>query len=299
MTKIRISSSDPLSTFYTQAQLLADVLKAAGVADDVAVEASTGSVVNAERTAAGTVELGFMASNWVPRAVGGLDPFTLPLDIAIVTPLNAGPLFFVAPADSPIQSVRDLKGKPIAVGHADSGMAQHAANIAEALGWHGDDRAFSHISTFDGGGALADGSVAAQFSAPIPSVHFSNLCEAMPIKVLAFDPYDIAALCLAHPFYSPALVPAAFVPGLDQDAPALGVLNVVVTKASAPDDFVGAVARAFIEGAAGLEKAHALFRGLPGQLARAREHGVAALAPGGAPLHPAAAQVFRDAGLLS
>ncbi|MFT5539475.1 MAG: TRAP transporter TAXI family solute receptor [Alphaproteobacteria bacterium] len=298
MKKITITSSDPLSTFHAQARLLADVLKDAGVADDVQILDSTGSVINAERTSAGTADLGFMASNWVPRAVAGLDPFTVPLEIAIVTPLNAGPLFFVAPADSPLNSVRELKGKPVAVGHADSGMAQHAANIAKVLGWQGDDVAFSHISTFDGGAALANGSVVAQFSAPIPSVHFTNLCDAMPVKVLEFDPSDIEALCAAHPFYSPALVPAAFVPGLERDMPALGVLNVVVTKASAPDAFVGAVARAFIEGAAGLEQAHALFRGLPEQLARAREHGVAALAPGGAPLHPAAAEAFKDAGLL-
>jgi TRAP transporter TAXI family solute receptor len=299
MKKITITSSDPLSTFHAQAQLLADVLKSAGVADEVAIEASTGSVVNGERVAAGTADLGFMASNWVPRAVGGLDPFAAPLDIAIVTPLNAGPLFFVAPAESPLNSVRELKGKPVAVGHADSGMAQHAANIAKALGWQGDDVAYSYISTFDGGNALTNGTVAAQFSAPIPSVHFTNLCDAMPIKVLAFDPSDIAALCDAHPFYSPAQVPAAFVPGLEHDMPALGVLNVVAVKASAPDAFVGAVARAFIEGAGGLEQAHALFRGLPAQLAGARKLGVAALAPGGAPLHPAAAQAFKDAGLLT
>lgn len=299
MTAIRISSSDPLSTFHTQAGLLADVLKDAGAIDAAEVLTSTGSVMNAVRVAKGEAELGFMASNWVPRAVKGEAPFGLPTPVAIVTPLNAGPLFFVARADSPLRAVRDLKGKPIAVGHVDSGMAQHARNIAAGLGWAGDDTRFDHTSTFDGGAALRDGRVAAQLSAPIPSAHFSELCAAVPIKVLDFDAADIDALCAVHPFYSPTVVPADCVPGMTADAPALGVLNVIVAAANAPDDFVAAVVRAFVVGAPRLEKANPLFRGLPALLARARKLGKAALAPADAPLHPAAARAFRDAGLLT
>jgi hypothetical protein len=298
MSQIKIASSDPQSTFFTQAGLLADVLKRAGVIDSAEVLTTTGSVINAEMTAAGETQLGFMASNWVPRATGGLDPFKAPVDVKIITPLNAGPLFFVAPANSPLTSVRELKGKPLAVGHGNSGMAQHAANIVKGFGWQGDDVKFAYISTFDGGRALKDGTVAAQLSAPIPSAHFSQLCEQLPIKVLAYDRADIAMLCAAHPFYSPAMVPADFVPGLDADIPALGVLNVIVAAGSGNDQFVHDVVAAFIAGAADLEQAHGLFRGLPALLARAREMGVDALAPGRAPFHPAARRAFIEAGLL-
>jgi TRAP-type uncharacterized transport system substrate-binding protein len=178
-------------------------------------------------------------------------------------------------------------------------MAQHALNIARGLGWSGEDIRFAHISTFDGGTALANGDVAAQFSAPIPSQHFSELCGRMAIKVLAFDPGDIEALCRAHPFYSPALVPSDSVPGLDADVPALGVLNVIVAAAGADAEFVYAVTRAFIAGAGRLETSHPLFRGLPALLTRAREIGIDALAPGGTPLHLGAERAFRDAGLLA
>lgn len=298
MTNIRISSSDPLSTFFTQAKLLAEVLKDAGAISGAEVLTSTGSVINAERVARGEAELGFMASNWVPRAVKGADPFTTPTPVAIITPLNAGPLFFVVRADSPLNSVRELMGKPIAVGHTNSGMAQHAINIVKGLGWSGDDIRFQHDSTFDGGSALIDGRVAAQLSAPIPSTHFSELCARVKIKVLHFDAGDIDTLCGIHPFYSPALVPADCVPGLAADVPALGVLNVIVAAAKASDEFVHRVVTAFIGGAARLEKANPLFRGLPAVLARARVLGVKALAPGDAPLHPAAMSAFREAGLL-
>ncbi len=296
--KIRISSSDALSTFFTQAGLVAEVLRDAGAISDAEVLPSTGSKINAERVARGEAELGFMASNWVPRAVKGIDPFTSPTPVAIITPLNAGPLFFVARADSPLRTVGELRGKPIAVGHADSGMAQHAINIVKGLGWVDRDIRFEHISTFDGGSALIDGRVAAQLSAPIPSTHFSELCARVKVKVLDFDPGSIEKLCEIHPFYSPALVPADCVPGLAADVPALGVLNVIVAAANAPDSFVHRVVAAFIAGAARLEKANPLFRGLPAVLARARTMGKAALARADAPLHSAAAAAFREAGLL-
>ncbi|MBT3791992.1 MAG: hypothetical protein HOF95_03100, partial [Rhodospirillales bacterium] len=48
MTKIRITSSDLLSTFYTQARDIGDVLVEEGLATEVEVMESTGSVMNAE-----------------------------------------------------------------------------------------------------------------------------------------------------------------------------------------------------------------------------------------------------------
>lgn len=296
---IQIASSDPLSTFYGQAELLGRVLADAGAITGAEVLTTTGSVINAEMTAAGQAEIGFMASNWVPRAVNGADPFKTPVGVAIIAPLNAGPLFFVARADSSLTSVRDLKGQAIAVGHATSGMAQHARNIVEGLGWGEGDYTFSYISTFDAGNALRDGTVAAQLSAPIPSIHFNELCARVAIKVLRFESDDIGELCRRHPFYSPALVPSEFVPGLDRDMPALGVLNVIVAAADAPEDFVYPLVRAFIANTRTLERGHPLFRGLSSLLARAREQGEAALAPGGAPLHPAARKAFQDTGLLA
>lgn len=299
MKRIRIASSDPHSTFFAQAELLGEVLTDIGAIEGAEVLTTTGSVVNAEMTVAGQADIGFMASNWVPRAVAGTDPFKAPVDVAIIAPLNAGPMFFVARADSPLVAVRDLKGKSIAVGHATSGMAQHARNIVAGLGWQEGDYDFHYASTFDGGAALRDGTVAAQLSAPIPSIHFSELCARLPIKVLRFEPDDIQELCRQHPFYSPATVLAELVPGLDKDMPALGVLNVIVAAANAPEDFVYPLVKAYIENVRRLERGHALFRGLTRLLARAHEKGEAALAPGGTPLHPAARKAFKDSGLLA
>ncbi len=299
MEKLRIASSDLLSTFYEQAKALGQVLVEEGIAEEAEVLPTTGSVMNAEMVARGEAHLGFMASNWVPRAVTGAAPFEAPVKVAIAAPLNAGPLFFVVRADSPLSSVSELRGRKVAVGHRDSGMAQHALNMVRIFGWGEDGIDFAFISTFDGGNALAEGEVDAQFQAPIPSTHFTALCERTPIKVLRYDNGEIEAACSQVPFYSPAVVPAAFVPGQEADIAAIGVLNVIVAATGGDADFVRRAVAAYIRRASDIEKMNPLFRGLPGLLARARSAGKAAIAPDDAPLHAAAAEAFRDAGLLS
>lgn len=298
MDTLRIASSDLLSTFYEQAKALGQVLVEEGVAKDVEVIPTTGSVMNAEMVARGDADLGFMASNWVPRAVNGESPFSAPVAVAIAAPLNAGPLFFVAKADSPLTSVSQLRGRKVAVGHRDSGMAQHALNFVRVFGWGEDGMDFAFISTFDGGNALDAGEVDAQFQAPIPSTHFTELCERTPVKVLAYDNGEIETACKAIPFYSPAVVPGAFVPGQDGDMAAIGVLNVIVAATNGDAGFITQAVSAYIRRAGDIEKMNPLFRGLEGLLNRAKERGEDALAPGDAPLHPAGAAAFREAGLL-
>lgn len=299
MEKLRIASSDLLSTFYEQAKVLGQVLVEEGLAGDVEVLPTTGSVMNAEMVARGEADLGFMASNWVPRAVSGESPFTEPVAVAIAAPLNAGPLFFVAKADSPLNSVSELRGRKVAVGHRDSGMAQHALNMVRVFGWGDDGMDFAFISTFDGGNALADGEVDAQFQAPIPSTHFSELCDRTPIKVLKYDNGEIETACGEFPYYSPAVVPAAFVPNQMKDIDAIGVLNVIVAAANGDANFISKAVAAYIRRASDIEKMNPLFRGLPELLDRAKERGKAAIAPGDAPLHPAGAEAFRQAGLFA
>lgn len=299
MKTIRIASSDLLSTFFAQAKALGAILVEEGIADKTEVLVTTGSVMNAEMVASGEADLGFMASNWVPRAVTGAPPFSNPVDIAIAAPLNAGPLFFVAKADSELDTVAQLRGRKVAVGHRDSGMAQHALNMVRIFGWGEDGMEFAFISTFDGGDALATGAVDAQLQAPIPSSHFTELCERTPIKVLEYADGEIETACREIPFYTPALVPADLVPGQEADLKAIGVFNVIVAAAGGDPGFTGDVVAAYIKRAGDLEHMNPLFRGLQDLLAKARSDGVSALAPDGAPLHPAGAEAFRRAGLLA
>lgn len=124
--------------------------------------AMAASTENAQRLEDGDLDFGFMASNWIGRVRLGQPPFANPIDLRMVAPANAGPLFFIVQADSPLRSVVDLKGKRVCTGAKTSGMTQHTHMILNAIG-----TTFDHITPvyqhFAGGGrALEAGDADAQ-----------------------------------------------------------------------------------------------------------------------------------------
>src|SRR5215475_1745852 len=132
---IRIGTAERDGTFHSQGLALKAVLDQRAALAPVEVLASnSASIENASRLHAGEIEFGFMASNWIGRAKNGEPPFAQPIDIRMVAPMNAGPLFFIVRSASDIYSVAGLRGRRIAVGMETSGMVQHAHNIFGVLG---------------------------------------------------------------------------------------------------------------------------------------------------------------------
>src|ERR1700721_985109 len=109
---VRLGTSELDGTFYSQGIALKRLLEwqAAPVPVDV-LESKSASIDNANRLHIGAIELGFMASNWFGVAPGGKPPFTHPSELRMAAPMNAGPLFFITRAETPIASVSDLRGK--------------------------------------------------------------------------------------------------------------------------------------------------------------------------------------------
>ena len=106
---IRIGTSERNGTFYTQGLALKALLHGRPALGAIEVlEATSASVENANGLDAGDIEFGFMASNWIGRAKNGEAPFQRSIDLAMAAPMNAGPLFFIVRAESPIWSLSDF-----------------------------------------------------------------------------------------------------------------------------------------------------------------------------------------------
>src|ERR1700683_3406282 len=166
---LRIGTAEAKSPFLSQGQPLKSVLERnpALAPVDVSVSA-TASVENANRLAANDIDFGFMASNWIGRAKNGEAPFTQKIDLRMVAPMNAGPLFFIARANSDLRTVTDLRGRRLVVGPEQSGMAQHARAILGALGLTFSDFTPLYLDFAAGAVALTRDEVDAQLQCPIP-----------------------------------------------------------------------------------------------------------------------------------
>jgi TRAP transporter TAXI family solute receptor len=300
MTGVRIGTAEPDSTFLSQAFALKAVLDRVQALAPVEVSTSGhASVENANRLMADDIDFGFMASNWIGRAKNGEAPFEQKIDLRMVAPMNAGPLFFIARADSNLRTVTDLRGRRLVVGPEKSGMTQHARVVLGALGLSFADVTPMFLDFAAGAEALARGEADAQLQCPIPNKVMTALAARVLLRVLPYAAADLDTVLRAVPFYRRTVMRKGAIRGLDADVAQAAVVNVLVTHRRTPETIVGAVAAAVFNARDELPRLNALFDGLAALFEPLRSDGATALEFGGVMLHPGALAAYRAAGLLA
>jgi TRAP transporter TAXI family solute receptor len=299
MTGVRIGTAEPDSTFLSQGFALRTVLERVPVLAPVDVSTSAhASVENANRLEANDIDFGFMASNWIGRARNGEAPFAQKVDLRMVAPMNAGPLFFIARADSDLRSVTDVRGRRLVVGPEKSGMTQHARVILGALGLTFSDVTPLFLDFAAGAAALERGEADAQLQCPIPNKVMTALAARVLLRVLPYAPADLDTVLRAVPFYRRTVMRKGAIRGLDADVAQAAVVNVLVTHARVAEDKVKDVAAAIFAARDELPRLNALFDGVAALFEPLRSDGASALEFGGVALHPGAVAAYRAAGLL-
>src|SRR5262245_869789 len=297
---IRIGTAERDGTFYSQGMALKALLDRRRSLGTIEVlESSSASIENANRLRAADIEFGFMASNWIGRARSGEPPFAAPIDIRMVAPMNAGPLFFIVRAGSDIRTVADLRGRRVAVGMKSSGMVQHAHNIFGVLGLSFSDLTPVYLDFAAGADALALGEVDAQFQCPIPNKVMTDLSERIAVRVLPYAAGDLERLMRAVSFYRPVTMRRGAICGLDGDVAQPAGVNILATHARVSESIVREAVTAIVAGTDELARHNPLFAGLGKLFAPLPMQGPSALAFGGVALHPGALAAYRDVGLLA
>lgn len=293
---VKIATSDVDSTFHRQAVALGEMWRDEGLVDSVEPLFTSGSVENAHLVAARKATYAFMAANWLPLAATGTAPFTSSLPVRLLTPINTGPLFFVARADSKLNGFRDLKGKRVGLGHEKSGMVQHIHTIFRALGLPLDWFEPVYVHVGPGNQMLLEGKIDAQWEPPIPNVPFTELNGQTPLKVLSFAPEDRRTIVDKVPYYAEATIPKGAIKGLERDSTEVAVINVLAVHADDDEETVFRRTRAIIRRADDLARRNPLYLGLDRLLAESRRRIIPVLAKAGAAQHPGAARAFAEMG---
>jgi TRAP transporter TAXI family solute receptor len=297
---VRIGTAEHNSTFLSQGLALKQVLdRNPALAPVEILETAQASMQNAKRLHAGELDFGFMAANWIGRAKDGTAPFTEAIDLRMAAPMNAGPLFFIARADSGLRTVADLRGKRIAFGLRTSGMAQHAVVILNALGVAAAEVEPHYLDFAEGAAALVAGAIDAQLQCPIPNKVMTELSESSAIRVLPYPEGELARLLATVPYYRRTVMRAGALRGLDANVAQPAVVNVLATHARTSDAVVRDVVAAVIANASELAERNALFVGLDDLIRNLASGGRAQFEFGGVPLHPGALTAYREAGLLA
>jgi len=296
---LRIGTSEAGGTFHSQGTAIAEVFnRARPDAEKCVVDPTQASIDNANRLERGEIEFGFMASNWIGRARDGRAPFTRAIALRMVAPANAGPIFFVTLTHGPIETLRDITGKRVALGPRGSGMVEHAQTIFNVLGVSFASLTPVYLSFAEGAEALIAGVVDAQLQCPIPNQVMTDLSERADVRVVPYAPGQLDRILSEVPFYRRIEIKKGAFRGVVEDVPQAAVVNVLVTHERVREEVVRDMARIITENLDALPGMNPLFKGLRDLFEPLRSGGAAAFEIGGVPLHPGALLAYRAAGWL-
>jgi TRAP transporter TAXI family solute receptor len=295
---LRIGTSEASGTFHSQGVALAELFNRSHPEKKCVVETTLASIDNANRLDRSEIEFGFMASNWIGRAKDGTAPFTRRIALRMVSPANAGPIFFVTLARSSIKTVGDFTAKRIALGPSGSGMVQHAQTIFKVLGISFDSFTPVYLSFGDGAEALIAGEVDVQFQCPIPNQVMTDLSERAAVRVVPYAPGQLEKILSEVSFYRKITMERGAFHGVVQEVPQVAVVNVLVTHERVQENDIHDMAKTIVENLDTLPQMNPLFKGLDNLFEPLRSKGAAAFAMGGVPLHPGAIRAYRETGWL-
>jgi TRAP transporter TAXI family solute receptor len=297
---MRIGTAEKGSTFLSQGIALKRVLEGrVGTGSIEVLESQSASIENALRLDDGDIQFGFMAFNWIGRAHSGNAPFRRPIQLRMAAPMNSGPMYFIAKAESSIRVPQDLRGKKVAVGPKQSGICQHAISILGALGINFTDFIPVYLDLGHGAQALKQGEIDAQLQCPIPNSVMSELDATTELRVLPVSDDELSRVLAAFPVYRKVTMEKGKLRALTANSVQPGVLNVLVTHERVPETMVESATKAIIEGAHELALHEPLFNGLNELLDLMRGGNESTFVFDGVPLHEGAMKVYREAGFFS
>jgi TRAP transporter TAXI family solute receptor len=201
---------------------------------------TTGSVENLRLIGSGAATFAFTAADAAIDGYTGRPPFASPVPIRALARLYDDYIHLVVPADSPVRTVNDLRGRKVSIGPEGSGTALIAGRVLAA--YRLDPRtaiAASALSLDDSVTALKQHRIDAFFwSGGLPTSGIVTLAKEMPIRLVGMADAAAALRERYGPAYLLGTVPRGTYPGLTAAVATVAVPNYLVTAASTSDELV-------------------------------------------------------------
>lgn len=258
--------------------------------DDIGVQVLPGGgVANAQGVQGGQTDLAFGNSISVVDALEGREPFEGKADnICLMATLYPQYFQMVAPSDSGIASVEDLKGKRIVTQPVGNTAEQVMRAILQTAGTSYDDmRSVDYVSYSDGVGLVQDGN-ADLFTAgtTAPASAIMDLANSTDITMVPLTEEFIGKMREEiNPGYASLTIAAGTYPGQAEDVTVVGYMTQLIGRCDLDDAVVTALLENMWAERGDLATISAALRDIT--IEKMRDEG-------GVPLH-AAAKAFYDA----
>ena len=258
------------------------------------MESTGGSVYNLNALRQGELDMGVAQSDWQYHSYNGSSKFAQAgpdETLRSVFSVYAEPFTLLVRRDSGIKTFSDLKGKRVNVGNPGSGQRATLEVVMQAYGWSFDDFALaSELKSAEQASALCDNKVdAIVFVVGHPNGSIKEATTACNAELISVAGPQIDKLVAENSYYSKVVIPGGVYRGTEADIHTFGVSATFVASSRVDADMVYEVVKGVFENLDTFKRLHPAFAHLkPEQMVR---NGLSA------PLHPGAAQYFKEAGL--
>lgn len=286
MRELRFATGPAGGPYNAFGQALAKAVAASDHRLEVVPVTTSASVDNLRKLDDGAAELALAMADVAEDAVLGRESFSRPVPVTALARVYVNYTHLVVPADGPVRSVKDLAGRPVAAGAAESGAQVVAARLLRAAGLTGERSVRAlRLGLAESVKALREGTVdALAWSGGVPTPALAALAREVPLRFLALDGYVGALRGTYGPVYTAVTLPTGAY-GLREPVGTIGVGNYLTARADVPERAVRELLQVVFD------QWRVLLREVT---AGARLEPRFAISTGRVPLHPGAAAYYRS-----
>lgn len=256
----------------------------------LAVQVMPGAgIANARGVDEGKADVGFGNSISTVDGVHGKPPFQKPTtNVCNLATLYPQYFQFVVNADAGVNSIADLKGKPITTQQRGNTGEQITRQLLEVNGLSYNDLKVSFVGYSDSVNQMKDGhAVAFALGTQIPAGAVMDLAAARDIKLLD-QSSSYAGMRKLNPGYTPLTIPKGTYPKQDTDVKVVGYATHIFVSCKLPADEVYTMTKTLADNTKTLAT-------VAKDIATLTPKGMAEDI--GVPFHPGAAKFYKEAGI--
>jgi len=287
--QVKLMTGPQGGSWYPLGGAISNIADRAGIKVQVLPGAGIANVLAVNRSRA---DMGFGNSISTVDGVAGRAPFEQPTkNVCNVATLYPQYFQVVANADANINSLADLKGKPIAVqprGNTAEFITQQALQVY-GMGYKDMSR-ISHVSYSDAVSLMKDNNAQAfTLGTTVPASSIMDLASARDIKIVSIPEDKFQAMRKLNPGYTKLVIPANSYPKQTTPVPTIGYATHLIARCDLDAEVVYKVLKGMVENKADLVAIANAMAGLTPKL-MAEDIGV--------PLHKGAQRYYKEVGAL-
>lgn len=211
------------------------------------------------------------------------------VDTLALAALYPNAVQIVVPADSPIQSLSDLRGRRVSIGAPGSGTEVNARAILNGNGIeYGDLAAVQRLNFNETADAIRDGDIdAGIWSVGPPTGSIISLAASRAIRLIPLTEAEIAASQELEPIFAPYNLPVGIYDGVSAEVPTVGIPNALVVHAEMEEELAYEVTKVLFEHIEYLRSIHPASNDTTVEFS---------LTASPIPLHPGAIRYYEEVG---